>query len=220
MGITRDFSSISDDGLDRHFREFRQQYPKSGYRYFTGYLRSKPRQLRLQRDRIRAAILRVDGVGARLRTRDPIIRKSYENPRPNAVWHVDGHLKAVDWGITVHEFIDGHSRKVSFSFTFNNLSLRKNTQIMALRASSNNYASTVFNIFTKAIRRYGRPSRVHGDRGNENLLVATDMNYHRGNERASFMWGRYVSQISQYTPIEMILEDLFTTHASNDFGLR
>lgn len=112
LGITHDFSSITNDALDQHFRNFRRQHPKSGYRYFTGYLRSKPRQLRVQRERIRASILRVDGLGARLRARDPIIRKSYENPRPGAVWHVDGHLKAVEWGITIHGFIDGYSRKV------------------------------------------------------------------------------------------------------------
>lgn len=111
-GISHSYSNISDEELDNHLRQFRLSYPKSGYRYFTGYLRAPPRRLRVQRERIRAAILRVDGVGARLRARDPIIRKSYENPRPNAVWHVDGHMKAGLYGITVHGFIDGYSRKV------------------------------------------------------------------------------------------------------------
>lgn len=112
LGMALSYSPISDEELEEHLRHFRLEYPRSGYRYFTGYLRSKPRHLRVQRERIRAAIRRVDGVGAILRARDPIIRKSYENPRPNAVWHVDGHLKAAEWGITVHGFIDGHSRKV------------------------------------------------------------------------------------------------------------
>lgn len=60
---------------------------------------------------------------------------------------------------------------------------------MGLRASSNNKASTVLDLFTEATRQYGVPSRVRLDRGGENIEVATLMVYLRGRNRASTMWG-------------------------------
>lgn len=56
-------------------------------------------------------------------------------------------------GIAIHAFIHGYSRLVT-----------------AIRASHNNRASTVLDLFREAVARstYGLPSRVHGDRGEEN----------------------------------------------------
>ena len=63
---------------------------------------------------------------------------------------------------------------------------------MGLNASYSNSADTVFRVFRKAVQKYGTPSRVRGDRGSENLLVATDVIYHRGLNRGSFLWGTFV----------------------------
>ena len=59
----------------------------------------------------------------------------------------------------------------------------------ALRASTNNRASTVLEVFLDAILAYGLPSRVRGDRGGENRDVAILMILLRGSHRASYMWG-------------------------------
>lgn len=112
IGCGRTFSQISNDDLDLTIREYRQHHPKSGASYVTSYLRD--RGIRVQRRRVREALARVDGVGVRLRTRTAITRRAYTNPRPMAVWHGDGHLKAIMWGIALHGFIDGYSRKVCF----------------------------------------------------------------------------------------------------------
>lgn len=58
-----------------------------------------------------------------------------------------------------------------------------------MRASSNNKSASVFRVFRRAVKAYGRPNRVRGDRGTENLLVAVDMIAARGSNRASYMWG-------------------------------
>ncbi len=39
--------------------------------------------------------------------------ESIENPRPNSVWHIDGHHKLIRWGIVVHGMVDGFCRTVS-----------------------------------------------------------------------------------------------------------
>lgn len=64
---------------------------------------------------------------------------------------------------------------------------------MALCASNSNDSVTVFDLFSEAVENYGRPSRVRGDRGSENLLVAEDMISSRGLNRGSFLWGMYVN---------------------------
>jgi hypothetical protein len=63
------------------------------------------------------------------------------------------------------------------------------SQVIGLRASTNNTASTVLQLFLDAIQKYGVPSRMRGDRGGENIEVSVWMIKHRGTKRASFMWG-------------------------------
>lgn len=65
-------------------------------------------------------------------------------------------------------------------------------QVLGLRASGNNSAATVLQVFLEAVERWGTPSRVRGDRGGENVEVSVWMIMHRGPNRASFMWGRWV----------------------------
>lgn len=61
-----------------------------------------------------------------------------------------------------------------------------------MRASTNNKAETVLDMFLEAILRYGVPFRVRGDRGGENRDVSILMILLRGSNRASFMWGSSV----------------------------
>jgi hypothetical protein len=63
-------------------------------------------------------------------------------------------------------------------------------QILRLKASSNNKASTVLQLFLEAVDEYGVPVHVRGDRGGENVEVSVWMIQHRGPNRAAFMWGR------------------------------
>lgn len=58
-----------------------------------------------------------------------------------------------------------------------------------IRASTNNKASTVLEMFLDAILAYGIPSRMRGDRGGENRDVAILMILLRGSDRGSYLWG-------------------------------
>lgn len=111
LGISRSFTEISDAELETLIREYREEKPEAGETYVVSFLRNK--NIRVPRERVRRAMQEVDGVGVRLRRKNEIVRQVYKNPRPMAVWHVDGHLKGILWGITIHGIIDGYSRKVS-----------------------------------------------------------------------------------------------------------
>ena len=75
----------------------------------------------------------------------------------------------------VHGFIDGYSRFIT-----------------GIRAHNNNRAETVLKLFEDLVGQHGLPSRVRGDHGGENILVAQYMEDRRGSDRGSYIWGRYV----------------------------
>lgn len=106
------FSRISDQNLDLLIKTFQHTKPDSGIRYLVGFLRHHG--LKVQKERIRASIGRVDRLGQKIRHRRTAKaqRKRYNVSRPNALWHIDGHHKMILWGIVIHGCIDGYSRTV------------------------------------------------------------------------------------------------------------
>jgi hypothetical protein len=113
----RSFDNLSDAQLDTIVKAYKLVKPNSGLRYVRGFLRSQG--LRIQKSRVMHSLRRVDALGQVLRRRNTIKRRKYCNPRPNAVWHCDGHHKLIWWGIVFHGFVDGYCRTVSheiFSF--------------------------------------------------------------------------------------------------------
>jgi hypothetical protein len=79
----------------------------------------------------------------------------------------------IRWGIVIHGFIDGYSRLIT-----------------GLQASDNNLSQTVMDVFWAAAQVYGVPSRMRGDHGVENLILAAFMEEVRGTRRGSYIWGR------------------------------
>jgi hypothetical protein len=79
----------------------------------------------------------------------------------------------IKYGIITHCFIDGYSRLV-----------------VGIQAVDNNRADTVLWLFRGAIRQFGRPSRVRGDYGVENVEVARDQENANGFNRGSYIFGK------------------------------
>jgi hypothetical protein len=109
-GVIRKFDELSDADLDLLITVFKVEKPNSGLRYLIGFLHRHG--LRVQRERVRQSLRRVDGLGQELRRRNTIQRRKYKVPRPNFLWHLDGHHKLIWWGIVIHGLIDGYCRTV------------------------------------------------------------------------------------------------------------
>lgn len=122
LGLSRGYSDIPDQALDEIIHNFQQQRDHTaGSGYIIGHIRSKG--IRVQCHRIRASINRTDRLGRSLRrnAREKVSRRSYQVPRPNALWHMDGHHKLIAWGIVIHGVIDSYSRTVSQKSAFGKL---------------------------------------------------------------------------------------------------
>lgn len=89
----------------------------------------------------------------------------------------------IKYGFVIHAFIDGFSRLV-----------------VAIAVNNNNRAETVLQLFLQAKDNSGAPSRVRGDHGTENVLVAQWMDDNMGLNRGSYIWGRQVEEYLSAKP--------------------
>ena len=105
------------------------------------------------------------------------------------MWRIDGYHKLIKWRIVIHGGVDGYSRIPVY-----------------VVASDNNKSTTVLAAFESAVRKYGLPSRVHSDKGGENVLVSTLMLEQRGPGRGSMITGKGIHT----QRIERFWRDLFT----------
>lgn len=162
---------IGDDELDQKVRNFMQEHGCFvGSSMIRGYFRSLG--IRIQRDRIRKSLARIDPRNARIRWAITIFRRAYCVPGPNSLWHLDGHHSLVSWGFVIHGAIDGYSRLITY-----------------LQCSTNNRSETVKELFLDAIQSFGLPSRVRTDQGGENVGVWQEMKERRGPNRGSYLAG-------------------------------
>jgi hypothetical protein len=150
------FTDICDADLDLWIRTIKEQFPHIGRTYLMGALRANG--LRVSYARLRNAIYRVDPTGSANRWASTVRRRVYNVVGSNALWHMDGNHKLINWKFVVHGIIDGDSRMIT-----------------ALRCTTNNLATTVKVLFDNAVYAHGWPLRVRADAGVENVLVARCM---------------------------------------------
>lgn len=109
--------------------------------------------------RIKESLRRVDPIGTLARQiRQSVTRYKYWVPRPNYLWHFDGHHKLIRWRFVIHGCIDGYSRRIVYLF-----------------AATNNRAETVLYAFMHGCNRLGVPEKVRCDKGKENTEVVAFM---------------------------------------------
>lgn len=58
-----------------------------------------------------------------------------------------------------------------------------------MKASIRNKPVVPYRLFKTAVKGFGLPSRVRGDRGGENVLIAEYIIHRRGSNRGSFLFG-------------------------------
>jgi hypothetical protein len=123
--IDLDFDGISDYDLDDLVRQYHHENPATGRSYIIGRLRAA-HSLRIQRHHVIDSMNRLDWLGQGLRKRlvKKKERRSYQVPRLNALWHIDGHHKLISWGIVIHGVADGYSHKVCMHTTLPDFTLK------------------------------------------------------------------------------------------------
>ena len=107
------YDEIADEELDALVQKYYQENPTSGRAYIIGHLRAAP-AFHIQHHRVMASMKCVDWLGQGLwqRVGKEKERTRYQVPRPNALWHIDGHHKLIAWGIVIHGVADGYTHKV------------------------------------------------------------------------------------------------------------
>ncbi|KAJ7814612.1 hypothetical protein B0H14DRAFT_2375876, partial [Mycena olivaceomarginata] len=108
------FDEIDNTDLGLLTRQYKAKKPMSGLCYLCGHFRWHG--LQVQRERPRHYLRRVDAL---LEKTSKTCR--YKVPRPNYLWHCDGHHKLILWGIVIHGFIDRFCQTVNlplFGFYF------------------------------------------------------------------------------------------------------
>lgn len=92
----REYSTLTDAGLDREVMSIKTSMPNIGVRLLHGSLLS--RGIIVQQHRVRSSLHRVDPINTALRWASPISRRVYSVPCANSLWHIDGNHKLIRYG--------------------------------------------------------------------------------------------------------------------------
>ncbi|KAL0563200.1 hypothetical protein V5O48_018875 [Marasmius crinis-equi] len=187
-GIKYKYTPLTNKDLDAITREYTRTKVRSGIRYLVSHICSAY-NMRVQLSHIYDSVKRVDGLQIVVdASSTPIARKPYHVTRPDALWHIDAHCKLILWGFIIHGIVNEYSHT-----------------IVGIDTADNNRATTVLDLELKAEEDYGRPSRIHGDRGKEKKGVALWIIARNGVNQGSFIWGSKIMGRSWYPVFSALL---------------
>ncbi|CAH0380799.1 unnamed protein product [Bemisia tabaci] len=169
-GIEEPNMNLDELALEDVLPSIMQSLPNAGAVMIRGVLLTHGFKINV--NRVKEAMKRIDPFGVHLRMRQKIPRRVYSVPHPNYLWHIDGTHKLVMFRIVIHGCIDGFSRYIIF-----------------VESSTDNEAETVLQQFLTGVDNFGVPSRVRGDSGGENSSVRHFMVTVMGEGRGSFIKG-------------------------------
>ncbi|XP_016096602.1 uncharacterized protein [Sinocyclocheilus grahami] len=111
LSVTSLYSSCTDEELDSLVSEIKSTMPNIGYRVVRGALIAKGH--RVQWDRIRASMHRIDGIGilSRMSQLGCVARRTYSVPYPKYLVHIDTNHKLIRYNMVIFGGVDGYSRK-------------------------------------------------------------------------------------------------------------
>ncbi|KAF3859815.1 hypothetical protein F7725_000070, partial [Dissostichus mawsoni] len=113
ISVRRLYSTCTNHELDEMVSTIKTTMPNAGYRLVKGALLTQQGH-RVQWDRVRASMHRVDtlGVLSRLTHLGCVVRRTYSVPCPKYLVHIDTNHKLIRYNIVIFGGIDGFSRKV------------------------------------------------------------------------------------------------------------
>ncbi|RHZ82501.1 hypothetical protein Glove_109g51 [Diversispora epigaea] len=155
------YSIILNDKLDQIVQSIKEYQPNVRQVIIIGAL--KERGIKIKRQRLRESLRRIDPFEISARWAELISHRKYQVAGLNALWHINGNHKLINWKFVIYGAIDGYSRIITY-----------------LHCNTNNQARTVLRYFLNTIENYGIPSRVRGDHRGENVDVAEWMLINRG----------------------------------------
>ena len=95
LQISNCYSDISNSDPESTIRNLTDEFPNVGYKRMSGLLLA--RGLRIQQERIRETMRRVDPQGTLFRPLSlrAVHRRRYHLPSAQSLWHVDGNHKLI-----------------------------------------------------------------------------------------------------------------------------
>lgn len=93
LSVSSTYSELTDEELDAITSDIHKEFPTCGSKQMSGHLLS--RGIRVQQNRIRESIHRIDPEGSVARRLQTISRRTYRVPAPRSLFHIDGNHKLI-----------------------------------------------------------------------------------------------------------------------------
>lgn len=108
--IKQKYSQLTNVELDNLIMHFKKRRLESGIHYIIGFLQWHG--ICVQHSHVVQSLHHINRLGQVLHNQQIKHRHQYHVKCPNALWHLNGHHKLIQWGIVIYGVIDGFCRTV------------------------------------------------------------------------------------------------------------